>query len=86
MYNTCPHGSILPPASVIMELLDEWHQDGYKSMMPSTEKGRGQFNLLSRLEREYVSSVVALVTCHVLLKLLIVLLFIYIDCSAGGAP
>lgn len=53
-HSSCISWSHMVTASVIMELLDEWHQEGYKPMMPSNDKDRAEYGQLARLEREYV--------------------------------
>ena len=45
-------GQIITESQVIMELLDEWHSDGYKPMMPRDEAGKARYAQLARLERE----------------------------------
>lgn len=46
---------IVTESQVIMELLDEWHQEGYKPMMPTDEAGMTRYHQLARLERELFS-------------------------------
>jgi glutathione S-transferase len=38
-----------------MELLDEWHTDGFVPMLPTTKAGQVRYQSLSRLERELFS-------------------------------
>lgn len=46
------NGQIITESQVIMELLDEWHQDGYRQMLPSDEAGMARYQILASLERE----------------------------------
>lgn len=50
------NGQIITESQVIMELLDEWHSEGYKPMMPTDAGGKERYNRLARLEREYVNA------------------------------
>jgi len=62
------NGQVITESQVIMELLDEWHQDGYKKMMPETQQDRQRYNQLARLEREYVVSIMVSVCPDVSLQ------------------
>jgi glutathione S-transferase len=48
------NGKVITESQVIMELLDRWHQEGYKPMMPTEddEAGRTKYATLAKLERE----------------------------------
>jgi len=47
-------GRVITESQVIMELLDEWYspEDGYRPMLPGTERGMARYDKLSKLERE----------------------------------
>lgn len=49
-------GQIITDSQVVMGLLDEWHSDGYKAMMPEKDDSHAQelYGRLANLEREYV--------------------------------
>lgn len=48
-------GEIITESQVIMELLDEWHQEGYKPMLPKDAAGQSRYEKLAQLERQLFS-------------------------------